>query len=381
MTATLVLLALVGFVTQSWWLLAVLAPLGWLRWRGHGRLVMLSVALVILLGAAAVLILSPGSGAARFIGWDLGGLVMLVLAVLALSGYETALHRLRDLRPALPEAGPGLVPAEPAGALAPQPSSPKGMPSPAALSDDELDRYARHIVLREIGGPGQQKLRAARVLVVGAGALGSPVLAYLAAAGVGRITVADDDSVSLSNLQRQVLFDGGDLGLPKTRAAARRLAALNPNVQVTPLPRRIGAGDAALVGEHDLVLDGTDSFASRAGLNAACVAAKVPLVAGAIAQWEGQVTVWDPARGAPCMACLFPEAPAPGLAPSCAEAGVVGALPGVIGSLMALEAIKLLTGAGAAARGRLLIFDGLWGETRSIAIARDPACPVCAAKG
>ena len=250
------------------------------------------------------------------------------------------------------------------------------------LGDAELDRYARHIVLRELGGAGQRRLRAARVLVVGAGGLGAPVLMYLAAAGVGRITVADDDTVGLSNLQRQVIFSTADIGRPKVQAAAQALGRLNPHVGVTPLARRIGAKDTDLVAGHDLVIDGTDSFASRQAVNAACVAAGVPLLAGAIAQWEGQVGLYDPARGGPCLACLFPESPAPGLVLSCAEAGVVGALPGVIGGLMALEAIKELagipqSGAGASLRGRMLIFDGLWGETRVLDVSRRPGCPVC----
>ncbi|AXC51336.1 molybdopterin-synthase adenylyltransferase MoeB [Paracoccus suum] len=249
--------------------------------------------------------------------------------------------------------------------------------APGKLSDVELDRYARHIVLREVGGPGQQALRRARVLIVGAGGLGAPACLYLAAAGVGRITIADDDDVSLSNLQRQVMFRDSDLGRPKTAAAAGAMLALNPHVTVVPHPHRITEADAALVAEHDLVLDGTDNFAARAAINRACTAAGVPLIAGAIAQWEGQVTIYDPARDAPCLACIFPEPPALGLAPSCAEAGVVGALPGVIGSVMALEAIKLIAGAGQPLRGRMLIFDGLWGETRTMTIARRPDCPVC----
>ena len=240
-----------------------------------------------------------------------------------------------------------------------------------------MTRYARQTVLPEVGAAGQARLGAARVLVVGAGGLGAPVCLYLAAAGVGRITLADDDRVGLSNLQRQVIFRGTDAGRPKAQAARDAMLALNPHVRVTALERRITDADAGLIAEHDLVIDGTDTFAARQAINAACVAAGVPLIAGAIAQWEGQLTVWDPRRGAPCMACIFPEAPAPGLAPACAEAGVVGPLPGVIGSMMALEAIKIIAGAGDALRGRMLIFDGLYGESRSVKIRRRADCPVC----
>lgn len=250
------------------------------------------------------------------------------------------------------------------------------------LDDAEIDRYARHLVLREIGGPGQMRLREARVLVVGAGGLGAPVCLYLAAAGVGRITVADDDRVSLSNLQRQIIFRDDQRGERKAVAAADAMAALNPQIAVTGVLRRITDADADLIGQHDLVLDGTDSFAAREAINRACVTAGVPLIAGAIAQWEGQVTLYDPARGGPCLTCLFPAAPAPGLAPPCAEAGVIGPLPGVVGSVMALEAIKHLTGisesgAGQGLRGRMLVFDGLYGESRMIGTTRRPDCPVC----
>lgn len=306
--------------------------------------------------------MTPGGALGDMRHWlILGGFAALVL------GYRAILSRLSQ---GVGTSGaPGMIGDTPA-------LQPLETPS-ASLSDDELDRYARHIVLREIGGPGQRKLRNARVLIVGAGALGAPVALYLAAAGVGRITLADDDTVSLSNLQRQVIYGMDDLGALKVQAAARQLARLNPHVQVTPLARRITPDDTDFLQDFDLVLDGTDSFAARASINAACVAAGVPLIAGSIAQWEGQLSVWDPARGAPCMACIFPDAPAPGLAPPCAEAGVVGALPGIIGSMMALEAIKLICGAGAVARGRLLILDGLWGETRSITLRRNPDCPVC----
>ncbi len=246
------------------------------------------------------------------------------------------------------------------------------------MSDTELDRYARHIVLRELGGAGQQRLRKAKVLVVGAGGLGSPVLQYLAAAGVGAIGVIDDDHVSLSNLQRQVLFDEEQLDMPKVFAAQIKLIALNPHIEICPYNRRLDADNAeALVADYDLVLDGTDSFKTRSLVNQACVAQSTPLISGAITQWEGQVTLFDPANGTPCYACLFPEEPADGLAPSCAEAGVVGALPGIIGSIMAAEAIKHITGAGQTLSSEMLIFDALYGETRKINLQKTENCKIC----
>lgn len=246
------------------------------------------------------------------------------------------------------------------------------------FAEGELSRYARHIVLREIGGPGQARLKRARVLVVGAGGLGSPILLYLTAAGVGRITVIDDDVVSASNLQRQVIHAEDRLGMPKVDSARAVLQGLNPHVEVEAVRLRLdAAGAEALVPGHDLVLDGTDNFATRALLNAACVRAGVPLLSGAISQWEGQLTLYDPARGAPCLACLFPVEPAPGLAPDCAAAGVMGALPGILGAMMAAEAIKELTGAGLGLRGRLVLHDALWGQSREVAISRRPGCLVC----
>lgn len=246
-------------------------------------------------------------------------------------------------------------------------------------AEGELLRYARHIALREIGGPGQARLKRASVLVVGAGGLGAPVLMYLAAAGVGRITVVDDDTVSLSNLQRQIIHAEERLGMDKVESARIALAGINPFVALTPLRARLDAASArAMVTGQDLAIDATDNLPTRHLLNAACVAARVPLLSGAISQWEGQVTVYDPARGAPCLSCLFPTMPAEGLAPSCADAGVMGALPGIVGSMMAAEAIKLLTGAGRSLRGRLLMQDVLWGENREIALCRSPDCPVCA---
>ncbi len=247
-----------------------------------------------------------------------------------------------------------------------------------SLAPEEIERYARHIVLREIGGPGQQRLRAARVLVVGAGGLGSPAMLYLAAAGVGTLGVVDDDHVALSNLQRQVLYRTADIGRPKAGAARDALVRLNPHVTVEVHALRINAGNAAgLVEGQDLVLDGCDNFGTRYAVNAACVAAGVPLIAGAMSQWEGQISLWHPASGAPCYACIFPEAPADGLAPSCAEAGIIGALPGVIGSMMALEAIKHIARAGEGLGGAMLIYDGLHADVRRIRMGRRPDCAVC----
>ena len=246
------------------------------------------------------------------------------------------------------------------------------------MSDTEIERYARHLMLREVGGAGQQKMRKAKVLVIGAGGLGSPVLQYLAAAGVGTLGVIDDDIVSLSNLQRQVLFDENQLDMPKVFAAKTKLEALNPHITIRPYNRRLTAVAAqALFAEYDLVLDGTDNYKTRSLVNAACVATKTPLISGAISQWEGQVSLFDSANGTPCYACIFPEEPAVGLAPSCAEAGVMGALPGVIGSIMAAEAIKYITGAGQMLAGEMLIYDALYGESRKIGLQKSAECSVC----
>ncbi len=249
-----------------------------------------------------------------------------------------------------------------------------------ALSDAELDRYARHIVLREVGGTGQKALKSARVLVVGAGGLGSPALLYLAASGVGTLGVIDDDSVAASNLQRQIIHTDDRIGMAKVRSAAIAIRALNPFVTVRPYERRLTADIAAdLFADYDVILDGSDNFATRYLVNAAAIAAGKPLVSGALTQWEGQISLFHPVRGGPCYRCVFPEAPAPGLAPSCAEAGVIAPLPGVIGAMMALEAVKAITGAGEGLRGQMLIYDGLWGETRRIAVARRADCPDCGA--
>jgi molybdopterin/thiamine biosynthesis adenylyltransferase len=285
----------------------------------------------------------------------LAGALALVLA------YRFVLRRLRGRA--------GVLEAE-RDALAPATEGP--------FSDAELERYARHITLPDIGGGGQLALKSARVLVVGAGGLGSPALLYLAAAGVGRIGVIDADTVSLSNLQRQVLHTDARIDMPKVFSAELALSALNPHVELRPYHRALTEDIAeALFADYDLILDGTDSYAARAMINAAAVGAGRPLLAGAISAWEGQVTLYDPAGGAPCMACLFPEAPAPGLSATCAETGVIGALPGVVGSMMALEAVKEITGAGQGLRGRMLIYDGLHGESRLIAVQRRADCPVC----
>ena len=251
-------------------------------------------------------------------------------------------------------------------------------PRPAAMAPEEVERYARHLVLHEIGGPGQQRLRAASVAVVGAGGLGSPAILYLAAAGVGRIRVIDDDTVSLSNLQRQVLYATGEVGQPKVEAAAGAVARLNPHVTVEARTERLGpANAAALLAGMDIVLDGSDSSATRYAVNAAAVAARLPLVSAAIGRWEGQVGVFDPASGGPCYACAFPEAPDPDQVPACAEAGVLGAMAGVIGAMQAVEAVKVITGAGEPLAGRLLLYDALSAETRVMRLRRRPDCPVC----
>lgn len=251
-------------------------------------------------------------------------------------------------------------------------------PTRDRMGETELERYARHIVLRELGGPGQQRLRKARVLVVGAGGLGAPALQYLAAAGVGTIGVIDDDVVENANLQRQVIHRDADIGKPKVFSAEAAMLAQNPFVTVRPYHRRLEAGMAAeLCVDYDLVLDGTDNFDTRYLVNRAAVAAGIPLISGALSQWEGQLSVFDPARGTPCYQCIFPEAPAPGLAPSCAEAGVLGPLPGVVGAMMAVEAIKVLADAGAPLRGEMLIYDALWSETRKITLKVRDDCPVC----
>ncbi len=264
-----------------------------------------------------------------------------------------------------------------------QPEADKTEAKPSdRFTETELDRYARHIVLRELGGPGQKRLKKARVLVIGAGGLGAPALQYLAAAGVGTIGVIDDDVVENANLQRQVIHRDADIGMPKVFSAQQAMEAQNPNVIVLPYNRRLSEEIARdLLGDFDLILDGTDNFVTRYLANRTAVALGKPLISGALSQWEGQLSVFDPAMGAPCYQCIFPEAPAAGLAPSCSEAGVIGPLPGVVGSMMAVEAIKVITGAGQALRGEMLIYDALYGESRKITLTKRSDCPICGAGG
>lgn len=320
----------------------------------------------------------------------LAGLYLLVLAIQLALPEDSALRQLTGGQ-VQPWLGLGVIAALAGGytvalgalrkrAAAKTPAPPK---KPAgAFTPEELERYARHIVLREVGGPGQKKLKEAKVLVIGAGGLGSPALLYLAAAGVGTIGVVDDDVVDASNLQRQVIHSDARIGMPKVFSAEEAMRALNPHVTVRPYNRRLGEEDAgALFAEYDLILDGTDNFTTRYMVNRAAVAAGKPLVAAAIAQWEGQISLYHPASGAPCYQCVFPQAPAEGLAPSCAQAGVMGALPGVVGAMMAVEAIKEITGAGQSLRGRMLFYDALFAENRAMTVKPRPDCPVCGGAG
>jgi sulfur-carrier protein adenylyltransferase/sulfurtransferase len=246
------------------------------------------------------------------------------------------------------------------------------------LSSAELARYSRHILLDEIGVEGQQALSAARVLVIGAGGLGSPVALYLAAAGVGTLGIADFDRVAEHNLQRQLLHDDASIGEPKVTSAARRLRATNPHITVVEHADGITAENAlSIFSGYDIVVDGTDNFSSRYLNNDAAFFAGKPLVYGSVFKFEGQVAVLAPSRGGPCYRCLFPEPPAAGSVPGCGEAGVVGALCGVIGSLQALETIKLITGIGQPLIGRLLTYNALTQNFATLTLARDRACPLC----
>ncbi len=244
------------------------------------------------------------------------------------------------------------------------------------FTEDQIHRYSRHILLPELGGVGQARLLASRVLVVGAGGLGSPLILYLAAAGVGTIGIVDDDVVDLSNLQRQVLHDTPHIGMAKVDSAAARVAALNPDVRVNAFGTRLNAGNArAIIRDYDLVADGSDNFATRFLVNDACRLEGRPLVSAAILRFEGQLSTWR--ADGPCYRCLFPEPPPPGEGPSCAEAGVLGAVAGTMGTLQATEVVKELLGLGETMAGRLLIYDALATSFRTVRVRRDPACPLC----
>jgi adenylyltransferase/sulfurtransferase len=251
---------------------------------------------------------------------------------------------------------------------------------PAALPDlsrEEILRYSRHLIMPEVTLEGQKRLKAARVLCIGAGGLGSPLTLYLAAAGVGTIGLVEFDTVDLTNIQRQILYATSDVGRPKLEAACRRLAALNPEIQIVPHPVRLtGENVLQIFAGYDIVADGTDNFPTRYLVNDACVLSGKPNAYGSIFRFEGQVSVFHAPQG-PCYRCLFPEPPPPGLVPSCAEGGVLGVLPGIIGTLQALEVLKLILGKGESLCGRLVLFDALAFRFRELSVRRNPACAVC----
>jgi adenylyltransferase/sulfurtransferase len=245
------------------------------------------------------------------------------------------------------------------------------------FSEAQIERYSRHIILREVGGKGQSKLLDSRVLIVGAGGLGSPVGLYLAAAGVGTIGIVDSDAVDLSNLQRQILHATTDLGRPKCVSARETMEDINPDVRVVPHEFRLHSGNVLdVMADYDIVVDGADNFPTRYLVNDACVMQGKPLSHAGILRFEGHVTTIVPGRG-PCYRCLYPEPPPPGLVPSCQEAGILGAVAGIVGSIQAAEVLKLVLGIGDPLIGRLLVFDGLEMAFRSIEIPRDAKCPVC----
>jgi molybdopterin-synthase adenylyltransferase len=247
------------------------------------------------------------------------------------------------------------------------------------LSVNELRRYSRQLMLPEIGPGGQEKLKKARVLVIGGGGLGSPALLYLAAAGIGTLCVVDDDLVDETNLQRQVLHDAAGVGLPKVDSAAAKLTALNPHIAIRTMKRRLEPDDVELVRGWDVVLDGSDNFRTRFAANDACVAARTTLVSGAVLRFRGQISTYKPHAGPehPCLRCLFPEPPAEGEVPSCAEGGVLGTVAGMIGVLQATETIKEILGIGRTLSGRLLTWDALNATLSTIEVSRDPSCAVC----
>ena len=246
------------------------------------------------------------------------------------------------------------------------------------FNNDEARRYSRHLSLPEVGLEGQRKICSASVLCIGAGGLGSPIAMYLAAAGIGRLGIVDFDTVDLSNLQRQILHGTPDVGRRKTESAADALHRLNPNVQIALHDTRLTRGNALdIIRLYDIVVDGTDNFPTRYLANDACVLLRKPNVYGSIFRFEGQASVFAPHLGGPCYRCLYPEPPPPGTVPSCAEGGVLGALPGVIGLIQAIETLKLILGKGTSLLSRLLLFDALQMHFRELKLRRDPQCPLC----
>lgn len=251
-----------------------------------------------------------------------------------------------------------------------------------AITDAQLHRYARHVILEEVGEEGQEALLAAKVLIVGAGGLGAPLLLYLAAAGVGTIGVIDDDSVDLSNLQRQIVHATGAVGTPKVESAAETIARINPEIELVPIAERLTAENApAIIDGYDLVADGTDNFATRYLLNDACYLAGKTLVSGALMRFEGQLSTFKAHLGGdnPCYRCLFRDPPPDGLVPRCDEAGIFGAVAGVVGSIQAAEILKELLGLGRSLSGRLMLYDALEPRFQTISVKPDPSCPLCGA--
>jgi molybdopterin/thiamine biosynthesis adenylyltransferase/rhodanese-related sulfurtransferase len=246
------------------------------------------------------------------------------------------------------------------------------------LNNDEIRRYSRHLILPEVGLSGQKKICSTSVLCIGAGGLGSPIAMYLAAAGIGKLGILDFDSVDFSNLQRQIIHGTKDVGRPKTQSAKETIAEINPNVEVVIHSTRISSENALdIIRPYDIVVDGTDNFPTRYLTNDACVLLKKPNVYGSIFRFEGQASVFAPHLGGPCYRCLYPEPPPPGMVPSCAEGGVLGVLPGIVGTIQATEILKLALGKGSSLVGRLLLFNALDMKFRELKLRRDPKCPVC----
>jgi adenylyltransferase/sulfurtransferase len=246
------------------------------------------------------------------------------------------------------------------------------------LSNDEIRRYSRHLILPEVGMAGQKKIRATSVLCVGTGGLGSPIIMYLAAAGIGKLGIVDFDEVDFSNLQRQIIHGTGDVGRPKTSSAVESIQSINPNVEVEVYETRLTSENALdIVRPYDIVVDGTDNFPTRYLTNDACVLLNKPNVYGSIFRFEGQASVFAPTLGGPCYRCLYPEPPPPGMVPSCAEGGVLGVLPGIIGCIQATEILKLALGKGDSLVGRLMLFNALDMKFRELKLRKDPQCPIC----